>query len=78
MTLLATTNLPCWQDPDGDGIDVTIEQRDGYRGISLMVGNLEVYVERDSNRGIVVRIWRNTDSGNDADFERAFPEGEAT
>lgn len=78
MTILATTKLPCWQDPDGDGPEVTIEQHDGYKGISLMVGNLEVLVERHSERGIVVRIWRDMDSSNDADFERAFPEGSST
>lgn len=77
MTILATTKLPCWQDPDGDGIDVTIEQRPGYGGISLMVGKLEVLVERDSTRGIVVRIW-DTDAQTDADFEHDFPEGAIT
>lgn len=78
MTILATTKLPCWQDPDGDGPEVTIEQRDAYRGITILVGKLEVYVERDSNRGIVVRIWRDADAATDADFEHEFPEGEET
>lgn len=73
MTVLATAHLPCWQDPSGDTIEVLIEQRDGYKGISLLAGKFEVYLERDAERGLVVRIWRDTDSGGDADFEHEFP-----
>lgn len=72
VTVLAETKLPMWQDlaecQDGPKLPARIVQNNGYGGVSIEIGTMEIYVEADKQGHVAVRIWLEANGGDDPTF----------
>lgn len=73
-----TVKLPSWQACESCGADVVpqieakISQNAAYGGIEVGIGTMQIYIEQDAERGVVVSIWRDHDAGGDPDHQHEF------